>query len=531
MSYVNRLFGSTPQTEPQLGRSQVRNNAGGFAYKLDDWGRLQRFLILGSEGGTYYATERKLTRENAAVVERLLLENGERVVDVVASISESGRAHKNDPALLALALAAKTGDPTTRAAAFAALPRVARTGTHLFQFVSLVNELGGWGRGTKRAVGRWYNSMDADKLAYQMVKYQQRDGWSHRDVLRLAHPKPSDAVHDKLYAYAAGKVNGEAATELFSLPEMVVAFERVKSLNSAQEVADLIRKANLPREAVPTQWLTERVVWEALLERAPMTMLLRNLATLTRAGVFDDRSSVKLAEAKLTDEGALRSARVHPMSVLIAAGVYRQGHGERGHSVWTPNERILGVLDDAFYKSFHTITPTGLRWSVNLDHSGSMYSAGISGAPGLTAAAAATAMAMVTVASERGTSVNTFDTQLTDRTATLTPGLRLDQLMAKLHNWHGGGTDCALPMRMAERAGEKYDVFAVYTDNETWAGVEHADEALRRYRRNVNPTAKLVVVGMTATEFTIADPNDAGMLDVVGFDAAAPALMADWVRG
>jgi 60 kDa SS-A/Ro ribonucleoprotein len=42
--------------------------------------------------------------------------------------------------------------------------------------------------------------------------------------------------------------------------------------------------------------------------------------------------------------------------------------------------------------------------------------------------------------------------------------------------------------------------------------------------------AKLVVVGMTATSFTIADPSDAGMLDVVGFDTAAPQVMADFAR-
>jgi len=35
---------------------------------------------------------------------------------------------------------------------------------------------------------------------------------------------------------------------------------------------------------------------------------------------------------------------------------------------------------------------------------------------------------------------------------------------------------------------------------------------------------------MTSTGFTIADPNDAGMLDVVGFDEAAPAMMADFAR-
>jgi 60 kDa SS-A/Ro ribonucleoprotein len=41
---------------------------------------------------------------------------------------------------------------------------------------------------------------------------------------------------------------------------------------------------------------------------------------------------------------------------------------------------------------------------------------------------------------------------------------------------------------------------------------------------------KLAVVGMLANQFTIADPSDAGMLDFVGFDTAAPAVMADFAR-
>jgi 60 kDa SS-A/Ro ribonucleoprotein len=30
--------------------------------------------------------------------------------------------------------------------------------------------------------------------------------------------------------------------------------------------------------------------------------------------------------------------------------------------------------------------------------------------------------------------------------------------------------------------------------------------------------------------FSIADPNDDGMLDIIGFDTAAPALIGDFVR-
>jgi 60 kDa SS-A/Ro ribonucleoprotein len=35
---------------------------------------------------------------------------------------------------------------------------------------------------------------------------------------------------------------------------------------------------------------------------------------------------------------------------------------------------------------------------------------------------------------------------------------------------------------------------------------------------------------MLSNKFSIADPKDAGMLDIVGFDSAAPALMSDFVN-
>lgn len=59
----------------------------------------------------------------------------------------------------------------------------------------------------------------------------------------------------------------------------------------------------------------------------------------------------------------------------------------------------------------------------------------------------------------------------------------------------------------------------------------HPHQALAQYRREVNPQAKLVVIGMTATNFTIALPDDAGRFDIAGFDSAVPALLADFARG
>jgi len=88
-----------------------------------------------------------------------------------------------------------------------------------------------------------------------------------------------------------------------------------------------------------------------------------------------------------------------------------------------------------------------------------------------------------------------------------------------------------LPMLYALGKDLKVDAFVVYTDSETWAGKIHPVQALREYRRKTGIAAKLVVAGMVSNGFSIADPNDAGMLDAVGFDAAAPAVIADFIRG
>ncbi|MGL4419630.1 MAG: hypothetical protein ACRCZF_03100 [Gemmataceae bacterium] len=85
-------------------------------------------------------------------------------------------------------------------------------------------------------------------------------------------------------------------------------------------------------------------------------------------------------------------------------------------------------------------------------------------------------------------------------------------------------------MQYASQEKLPVDVFVVYTDNETFQGKVHPSVALQRYRQKMGIPAKLAVVGMTATQFTIADPADGGMMDVVGFDSATPEVLAWFAR-
>lgn len=524
----------TPQTERAHPR-QVANNAGGFAFALDDWKRLERFLILGSEAPTYYQSAKKLTRENASCVARCYGADPVRTVETIVAVSESGRAPRVAPAIFALAIGTLSPDVAARQAAYGAVNRVCRTASHLFELTATTQALGkGWGRGLKRAVARWYEDMDLAKLALQAVKYRARNDMTHARALRLSHPTAKgDESRAALYRWMLGDQDLPEA-----LPRIVHGHVDAMT-GSRRHVAAIATAHQLPWEALPTQALADPDVWRALLPSMGLTALLRNLGRLTRLGVIAPLADETAAIcARLTDAGALRAARVHPFGVLLALAAYKAGQpiaaarrGVGDEAGWDPDAMVLAALEEAFRLSFHNVEPTGKRHLIALDVSGSMDSSMLLNSH-LSAREGSVAMAMATTAVEPRTHVVAFSSQ--SHASKLAPvelaGIGIAQAIKRMSGMPFCGTDCSLPMAYALERKIPVDAFVVYTDNETYAGREHPHEALARYRRAMGINAKLIVVGMTSTGFTIADPTDAGMLDVVGFDSAAPAVMADFLR-
>ncbi|MDO5287278.1 MAG: TROVE domain-containing protein [Actinomycetia bacterium] len=524
---VLRLFSTrqTPQNRPADHR-QSPNAAGGYGFTLDDEARLRRFLTLGTDGGTFYTRPLPLTEDNAQVVLRMAASDHATLVRTIVEVSTRGAAPRPQPALFALAIAASHGTDAEKAAALAVLGQVARTGTHLFWFATYVEQFRGWGRGLRRAVARWYTETPTDALTYQTVKYRQRDGWSHRDLLRLAHPVTQEPARRALFDWVVRGATGD------DTPRLVTAF--VRAQEPGADVARLVREERLTWEMLPSQALTDPAVWDALLDTGvPQTALLRQLPRLTRLGLLPDTGGrTDEVCAQLTDPGRLRAARVHPVAVLLAQRTYASGRSLRGEGTWTPSRKVVDALDQAFYEAFGAVEPTGRRTLMALDVSGSMVQP-VSGLP-LSCREASAALALVTLAVERQAQVVGFTSKTWRGTGlsalTISPRQRLDDAVRAVSQLPFGGTDCALPMLHARQAGLEVDTFVVYTDNETWAGSVHPHQALRAYREATGIPAKLVVVAMTATQVTIADPSDAGMLDVAGFDAAVPQVVSDFAR-
>ena len=516
----------TPQSKAIPGREaeMKTNNAGGVTFVLDQWGVLDRFLVLGSESPSYYVGERDITKQSFDTVKKCIAADGLRVVNRVLEYSLAGRAPKNDPAVVALALAAVHGDDATKVAAYDALPKVARTGTWLFLFVSILDALGKWNAAAKRGVAKWYTSKDMDRLAVQLLKYQSRNGWAHRDVLRLAHVKPSSDVQSNLFRYAVKGSDG--MTQGLAVPQLVVDFETLKRTDSKAEVLRVIKSnKDVTWEMVPTQWHKDKDVMMALLPSMGLTAVIRKLGTLTQHGVIAPLSAgAKLVIGKLSDAEALKKQRVHPITILQAMKQYTTGHGEKGSAKWKPEQRVVDALDDAFYAAFEYGEKSDESYLMGVDCSGSMFGARVNGSPNLTAAEVAGVMALAVVKNQPNYWIGGFNTKMGE--LKITPNMRLDAVLKVMQRFDWGGTDVAQVYLHATAMGMKVDRFVTITDSETWAGSIQPTQALRDYRRKFNAGAKGVVIATSLSKFTVADPKDAGMLDVSGFDSAAPQIIA-----
>ena len=436
-------------------------------------------------------------------------------------------------------MAATYGHMGTRELAFGYLDQMARTGSQLQMFIDYIGTMRGWGRGLRRAVGKWYTDKDIEDAVYQAVKYRQRYNWTHRDLLRKAHPKAPSPEFNDFFAWIT---QGTAPPDDPDFA-LIHAYEQAKTADP-KALAALIRAHDMTWEMMPSEQMDKPEVWEALAEHMPLTALVRNLATLTRMGVIAPMRSAWVCE-RLERIGlrgqSIEPVQLHPIAVLSALLTYRKGKSVRGSNAWTPVPQVVDALDKAFDQSFATAPQTNQRFYLGIDVSGSMSGGEVAGVPGLTPRMAAAAMAMAIARREPNYYIAGF-TSGNDpyrlgrmRTTNMAPLsiTATDSLADAVYKTQGldfGATDCALPMLDALEKKIPVDCFVILTDSETWAGPIHPTEALRKYREEMGIPAKLVVVAMVANEYTVADPQDAGMLDVVGFDSAAPALIADFAK-
>jgi 60 kDa SS-A/Ro ribonucleoprotein len=512
VSTYSSILNNTTQTQPIFGRTDmVKNNAGGYVFKVSNMEQFERFLLLGTIGGTYYVSEQKLTQDNCKVIVDLIKSDGLKVLSILKEYAKAKRILKYDTALFTLALFCTFGNEETKKQSYKAIKDICITGTHILTFVSEVNNMRGWSAGLRKGVAAWYNLNS--NLAYQITKYQNRAGFTHRDVLRLSHAKAIDNVQNSIFKFVTkGSVDE-------STPELIKTFIRAKNAESISDTVTLIENGSLTWEMIKTEYLNDSSVLTALLPNMPYVALLRNL---NRFG----REHVPMVVSKIKDIDSLKKSGIHPFTTLNALRVYSKGHGDRSDKTWEVHQKISDALNEAVYSSMiNNVESTGQSVLFAVDTSGSM-SASVSNGT-ISCREAAALMSAISYKTEPNSELIWFDTQ--GYKPNFGARTSFEDIAAKTPA--GGGTDCSIPFNYALTNKIKYDAFVIYTDNETWAGNKHALTYLNEYRKKINPDVKVIEVAMASNPHTQLPRDDKNILRIVGFDGSINNVINNFLKG
>lgn len=164
--------------------------------------RLKRFLYTSTEEPKYitgdpekhkyYETE-KLTALN----EILLSENPELLLNLIDMVNNENLLPRRETIFVALAFAATTAIPlsdTFKHKVYTTLLNVCRNDEDFFTFIKLYSKAKkNFSSALNKVVFTYYTRKDPFDLAKDVSRQSKYHGWSHKDLLKLAHGKSNSA--------------------------------------------------------------------------------------------------------------------------------------------------------------------------------------------------------------------------------------------------------------------------------------------------------------------------------------------------
>ena len=492
-----------------LPAANARNAEQAPAYALAPRHQLAQLAATGCLSQTFYAN----AEDQLDKVSALAKEVDAAFVAKTAIYARHSGYMKDMPALLAASLAVR--DVALLNQVFG---RVIDNGKMLRNFVQILRS-GAVGRkslGTrpKKLVQQWLLTASEKQLLNAAVGNTP----SLADVVKMVHPKPSEAWRAAWFAWLIGKPVDEAA-----LPPLTQAFECFKR-ESAQGVA-----TDVPD--VPFQMLTalelSAAQWAQIARSGSWQMVRQNLNTFARHGVFDIEGMAEVVAAKLRDPQAVVKARVMPYQLMAAFKATGEG---------VP-QVVRDALQDAMEIALNNVPGFAGRVVVCPDVSGSMSSA-VTGHRGSATSSVrcidvAALVAAAVLRKNPQARVLPFEVDVVKLSLNARDSVMSNaQALAKIG---GGGTNCSAPLALLNRERAPVDLVILVSDNESWVDAKRgggATQTLREWEvlKQRNPKARLVCIDIQPGVSTqAAERHD--ILNVGGFSDAVFTMVANFADG
>lgn len=514
--------------ESLLPRADVRNEAGGRAYRLAPKHALAQLAATGCFNGAYYSdAEHQL----AALLALAATVDDNLFLAKLAVYSRERAFLKDMPAALLVILSRR--DPALFRRAFARVVDNGRVLRTMFQMI----RSGQFGRKSlsyapQRAFQRWLNGASVGQLLSASIGNDP----SLRDVLRLARPTPADNARRALFGWLAGKdVEKWAPATLADLPEEVGALAAYRAAETEAEQVAILERSRF-RWDLLADAARGPAVWKAIARQMGPQALRMNLNTLLRHGVFsDDPETAAYVAGRIADADEIRRSRQYPYQYFAA-------HLNADEAVPAVIKNALGRAAEVACGNVPELPEPVV---IGLDVSGSMGSpvTGFRGRGATSKVRCVDVAALFAAALLRrnpGSVIIPFDTRAHAVESDVDEPILA--LAARLATYGGGGTDCSLPLAEANTrlTGRRFAGCVLVSDMESWVGAgRHGSTAvMTQWQAFVGAQVrlhgpewagpKLVCINLQAYASTQA-PERSDVLNVGGFSDAVFQVVASFL--
>lgn len=499
----------------------VKNNAGGYAFDDGPFGAIYRFVMLGIDNGTYYVSPSALSLRLMKAFEEYLDPHSEkaemgmrvkRFMQLLLYGTNSSMRKRN--VLSAYAIGLTLMPDEYRNMAYKEFNKIVNTGSDLLYFMAYTRNLGrGVGKGLRRAISRWYNGRDFDQIDYQLAKYTSRQGFHHRDVIRLAHPAPNS---DELSAVFKYLLRGGTPPSFSRFHHI----ERLSQVDNLNELMEIVIKHNLSWEMIPTNpWHKMPEFWERMLDHLPWNAFLRHLRRYINYWIAEKGEYAGFDKAiERLDKVNKEKLHVHPGRILDAHIAL----------VDLRIEKVTEALKGAFFRGFERVKPTDISIGIGTDTSGSMfYAALFDKAIAINATLEKAIKNTETVFFKSNAYIPKLTMSISD--LAFAGPFPINAHKLRRLGIKPGHTNAASVIEHFLEKGSRHDAIVIITDEETWLG-KHPSRVFEKYQKRVNPNAKLVVITLSPAGRPMTDPSKADQVTVVGWTPDIAKIVVNFAR-
>ena len=510
----------------KLPRADAVNEAGGKAYRLPTKHALAQLAATGCFNGAYYSS----AEDQLATLITLTNNVEDNLFLAKLALYSRERAFMKDmPAALLLMLSKRDTELFHRV-----FDRVVDNGRVLRTFMQMLRS-GLFGRKSlsyslQRAIQRWLNNATVGQLLSASIGHDP----SLRDVLRMARPTPTDDARRALFGWLTDKpVEKWAPATSSDLPAEVRALVAYRHAETESDQAEILN-GNRFRWDMLADAARGPLVWKVIARQMGTQALRMNLNTLMRHDVLADPEMVNYVADRLGNEEEILKSRQFPYQYLAA---YLNTNDQMPVKIKTALSKAAEVACGNVPKLPGPVI-------IGVDTSGSMWSPVTGYRNGSSTKVrcvdVAALIASAIVRRNPNSVIVPFDTKAYK--VSVPSDETILQTAKKLASFGGGGTNCALPLKEANKTYKqhKFAGCVLVSDMESWIGsgyyrstgvMTEWESFLKNQKRLSGATVspKLICMNLQAYTTTQA-PDREDVLNIGGFSDAVFQVISSFLE-